>query len=103
MLNWIGGQARLPDGGYQGAQGESGAEGWADFQPAALLSNGAASGEATLLMRSGGFASGQSFEMFAEAGSKSSIFIPLKLLEQGADYDLGKFREMVRDQSEAEQ
>ena len=81
------------------AQGDSGAEGWTDFQPAALLSNGVASGEATLLMRSGGFASGQSFEMPVEGG-KSSIFIPLKLLEQGTDYDLGKFRAMVRDQSE---
>lgn len=74
--------------------------GGGEFEMAVLLENGAGSGEATLALKANSFTTGQSFEMTAHG--KKHLLMPIKLVEQGQDFDLARFRVMERQESTEE-
>ena len=52
-------------------------------------------GETTIALRSGVFVAGQNLES-ARAG-RSYMYLPQGLAERGEDYDIVRYREMVRE------
>jgi hypothetical protein len=59
--------------------------------PAAL----AGGGETSIVLRAGVFVPGQNLE--SERGGKSYVYLPQAVAERGEDYDIVKFREMIRE------
>ena len=59
--------------------------------PAAL----AAGGETSIVLRAGVFVPGQNLE--SERAGKSYVYLPQTVAERGEDYDIVKFREMIRE------
>jgi hypothetical protein len=63
-----------------------------------LVSDGSeAPGEARVLLRSGVFVPGQNMEY--QKGEATCLLLPQGVIETGDDYDVVKFREMIRDTS----
>jgi len=65
-------------------------------EPGVLLKPGdAQTGEAAIALRSGVFVPGQNLE--AERAGRQHVYIPLGVLERDEDYEIVRFREMVRE------
>jgi len=64
-------------------------------EPGVLIRNGGDAGEAHIVMRSGAFVAGQNLE--AEHGGRQHIYLPQGITEQGEDYEIVRYREMVRE------
>lgn len=54
------------------------------------------SGEAHIVLKPGVFAPGQNLEM-AGTGGRQHVYLPQALVERGDDYEIGRFREMIRE------
>ena len=65
-------------------------------QQGVLLKTGEAdSGEASIVLRPGVFAPGQNLE--SEHGGRHHVYMPQSLAERGEDYEIVRYREMVRE------
>jgi hypothetical protein len=65
-------------------------------EPGVLLpASGLGSGEASIALRTGVFVPGQTLEN--QRGGHSYVYMPQDLAERGDDYDIVRFREMIRD------
>jgi hypothetical protein len=65
-------------------------------EPGVLLpASGLGSGEASIALRTGVFVPGQTLEN--QRGGRSYVYMPQDLAERGDDYDIVRFREMVRE------
>ena len=65
-------------------------------QPGVLLPTpGLGSGEASIALRSGVFVAGQNLEH--QRGGRSYVYMPQGVAEHGEDYDIVRFREMIRE------
>ena len=65
-------------------------------EPAVLLpAAGLGTGEASIAMRAGAYVSGQNLEN--QRGGRSFVYMPQVVAERGDDYDIVRFREMVRE------
>ena len=65
-------------------------------QPAIVLPaavNG--TGEASIALRAGAYVPGQNLE--SERGGRAFVYMPQTVAERGDDYDIVRFREMVRE------
>jgi hypothetical protein len=71
-----------------------GARGSAE-QGVLLAGNEPAAGEVQIALRPGVFAPGQSLE--ATRGGRQHVYMPTRFGARGEDYEIGRFREMVRD------
>jgi hypothetical protein len=60
-----------------------------------LPTPGLGSGEASVALRSGVFVPGQNLEH--QRGGRSYIYLPQELAERGEDYDIVRFRELIRE------
>ncbi|HXJ08140.1 MAG TPA: hypothetical protein VNH12_01425, partial [Burkholderiales bacterium] len=68
-----------------------GAEQRAIVLPAAV----SGTGEASIVLRAGAYVPGQNLE--SERGGRSFVYMPQTVAERGDDYDIVRFREMVRE------
>ena len=59
-----------------------------------LLKNGDAS-EARIVLKPGAFAPGQNLEL--DRGARQHVFLPQAIAERGEDYEIARFRELVRE------
>ncbi len=65
-------------------------------QPAILLPAAVSgTGEASIALRAGAYVPGQNLE--SERGGRSLVYMPQTVAERGDDYDIVRFREMVRE------
>ena len=65
-------------------------------EPGVLLpATGLGSGEASIALRTGVFVPGQTLEN--RRGGRSYVYMPQDLAERGEDYDIVRFREMIRE------
>ncbi len=60
-----------------------------------LRSTDAAGGDAHIVLKPGVFAPGQNLEM--ARGQRQHLYLPQALTERGEDYEIGRFREMIRE------
>jgi hypothetical protein len=60
-----------------------------------LPAPGLGSGEASIALRAGTFVPGQNLQN--ERGGKGYMYMPQSVTERGEDYDIVRFREMVRE------
>jgi hypothetical protein len=60
-----------------------------------LPSAGLGAGETSIALRTGIFAAGQNLE--SERGGRSYVYMPQGVAERGEDYDIVRFREMIRE------
>ena len=63
-----------------------------------LVSDGGAPGEARVLLRAGVFVAGQNMEY--QKGELACLLLPLGVVEHGDEFEVVRFREMIRDTSE---
>jgi len=71
------------------------AQGKAQEQGVLLPGAGLGSGEASIALRTGVFVPGQTLEN--QRGGHNYVYMPQDLAERGDDYDIVRFREMIRD------
>jgi hypothetical protein len=65
-------------------------------QPAILLPAAVSgTGEASIVLRAGAYIPGQNME--SERGGRSFVYMPQTVAERGDDYDIVRFREMIRE------
>jgi hypothetical protein len=73
----------------------SGSRGGTGEQGVLLKGNDPASAEVQIALRPGVFAPGQNLE--ASRGGRQHVYMPTGFGERGEDYEIGRFREMVRE------
>jgi hypothetical protein len=60
-----------------------------------LPAPGQGAGEAAIALRAGVFVAGQNLE--SERGGRSYVYLPQGVAEHGDDYDIVRYREMIRE------
>jgi hypothetical protein len=69
--------------------------GGVEVEPGVLLAAAPETGETSIALRAGAFVRGRNLE--AEVNGRQHVYMPQEVDERGDDYEIARFRAMIRD------